>query len=196
MTELSRGLILRLGVAIALIGPIEALDWKVQHAVQQLTPSPLDRPMHAISEAGKPALVMGVLLGLAVFGGAAGVETARQAVLALIPANLAVEGLKRAVHRTRPDGDTNPTNASFPSSHAANAFALAWVFSRRWRRGAPFFFLAAIVVGFSRMYLNRHFLSDVLCAAVIGVVSAWVAERWTAGAKAGRVAADDAPGTG
>src|SRR5262249_14745318 len=119
--------------------------------------------------------------------GPAGVETARQAVLALIPANLAVEGLKRAVHRVRPDGDANPANASFPSSHVANACALAWVFSRRWPRGAMAFYLAAVLIAFSRMYLNRHFLSDVLCAAVIGVVSGWAAERWVA-ARGGREA--------
>ena len=177
MSDLGHRLAPRLLLALSLLGPIESLDWRVQQAVQSVRPSPLERPMRLASDIGRPQLVLGVLLAIAAFGGPPGAATARYAILALIPTNLAVEGLKRVTHRSRPDGDRNPSNASFPSSHAANAFSIAWVFSRRWRSWTPAFILFAVTVGFSRIYLNRHFLSDVLCAAVIGVVSAWAVAR-------------------
>src|SRR5436309_5796961 len=144
----------RLLLGLSLLGPAQAFDWKVQRAVRALTPSPLDRPMHIASDIGRPERVFAVLLAIAAFGGPAGAATARLAVVALIPTNLVVEVLKHTTHRIRPDGESNPSNASFPSSHAANAFALAAVFSRRWKRGAIFFYLFAAVVAFSRMYLN------------------------------------------
>jgi membrane-associated phospholipid phosphatase len=56
------------------------------------------------------------------------------------------------------------------------------VFSRRWKRLAPAFFAYAARVAWSRIYLNRHFLSDVVVGAMIGfgwayAVGLWVAER-------------------
>jgi hypothetical protein len=177
MVDLGRSLLPRLLLATSLLGGIEALDGRIQRAVQTLSPSPLDKPMHWVSDVGRPQLVFGILLVIAAFGGPAGPATARYAVLALIPTNLVVEGLKRSTERTRPDGERSSSNSSFPSSHTANAFALAWVFARRWRRAAPAFFVFAALVAFSRVYLNRHFVSDVVCGALIGVASAWAVER-------------------
>lgn len=177
MVELGRDWMPRMLLVFLLFGGVDAIDWKIQKAVQTLSPSPFDGPMHTISDIGRPQLVFGLLLAVAAFGGPAGAATARHAVLALIPANLAVEGLKRSTQRARPDGERSASNSSFPSSHVANAFALAWVFARRWRRSALAFFLFAALVAFSRVYLNRHFVSDVLCGALIGVASAWAVER-------------------
>src|SRR5262245_29935457 len=121
MVELGRSLITRVVLAASLLGVVDGMDWKIQHAVQAWTPSALDKPMKAASDIGKPQLVFGVLLAIAAFGGPAGPATARHAVLSLIPANLVVEGLKRSTQRARPDGERSPSNFSFPSSHAANA---------------------------------------------------------------------------
>jgi membrane-associated phospholipid phosphatase len=61
-------------------------------------------------------------------------------------------------------------NNSFPSGHTATAFAAATVcalmLNKKWQ-GAVL--LAAILVGFSRIYLGQHFLLDVLVGALIGV---------------------------
>ncbi len=79
------------------------------------------------------------------------------------------QGLKFAAGRTRPDG----TSYSFPSGHAASAFATATVLQRYygWKVGVPAFALAAYVGG-SRLSENRHYLSDVLFGASIGILSA------------------------
>ena len=79
------------------------------------------------------------------------------------------QGIKLATGRTRPDG----TGYSFPSGHAASAFATATVLHRYygWRVGVPAFALASYVGG-SRLSENRHYLSDVVFGAAIGTLSA------------------------
>jgi undecaprenyl-diphosphatase len=164
-------------IVLSLLSPVERLDSRVQDASQRLRGSALEGPMRFSSRVGTPATVMGGLLAIALLDRSAGVATARLAVLTLIPVNLLVEGLKAAIDRPRPDGEHQRSNASFPSSHAANAFALAAVLSRRWRRGAAAWWTLAIVVSASRIYLNRHFLSDVTVGALIGLCCAWLIAR-------------------
>jgi membrane-associated phospholipid phosphatase len=159
------------------LAPVDALDHRLESAIQSGRRAGLERPMRTISDVCNPVTLSAGLLAVALLGGPAGIETARTALIALIPTNLVVEGLKRLTDRTRPDGEHRPSNASFPSSHVANAFALALVFARRWRRAAIPLLLAAALVGWSRMYLNRHFPSDVLGGAVVGVFSAWLVLR-------------------
>ena len=163
--------------ALSLLDPLVALDWRIQREIQTWRSPSLDPVMKAVTDVGKPQIVVGSLLGIALFTGPAGPATARVALAALVPTNAAVEITKRGVNRVRPDGEHKRSNASFPSSHAANAFAIALVFTYRWRRLAPAFILFAAVVAFSRVYLNRHFASDVLFGAGIGLLFAWTAHR-------------------
>jgi membrane-associated phospholipid phosphatase len=76
--------------------------------------------------------------------------------------------LKKATHRERPDGSNS---LSFPSGHASSAFALATVAEKHfgWKVGVPAY-LAAGAVGFSRLSNNKHYLTDVLAGATLGVV--------------------------
>jgi len=172
---------LRALLATSLLLPVTNLDQAVRHEVQSARRPWLEPVMHGATSIGKPQVVLGALLALAIFGGAPGVALARTAIVAAVPTNLVVEGLKRITHRTRPDGSTDPRNASFPSSHAANAFALAVVLSARWRRGSVVFLLAAGLIAFSRMYLDRHFLSDVLFGAALGALFGSLAVAWARG---------------
>ena len=112
---------------------------------------------------------------VALLSGSSGRAFVLESVAALLPVNVAVEGLKWTVDRTRPDGEHRRSNSSFPSSHAANAFTLAAVLTRRWRRAAIPAWLAATFVAISRVYLDRHWLSDVAFALVLGVGGAWLA---------------------
>ena len=63
---------------------------------------------------------------------------------------------------------------AFPSGHAATAFALAAVlsFAAKNKNYSVLFLSAAILVGYSRIYLGQHFPDDVLAGAVIGLLSA------------------------
>jgi membrane-associated phospholipid phosphatase len=62
-------------------------------------------------------------------------------------------------------------NTSFPSGHAAAAFAVATVFSRRYRqhRWVPWVaYGAASLISFSRVTNQSHFPSDVFLGAALG----------------------------
>jgi len=69
---------------------------------------------------------------------------------------------------------------SLPSSHATNIFAGAFFLSFFFRKLAPFFYLIAFLVGYSRVYLGVHFPFDVVAGAVAGtscgMVYAWPAQ--------------------
>ncbi len=64
---------------------------------------------------------------------------------------------------------------SFPSGHTMSAFAiyglLALIIAQK-RFAALLLFLAALLVGISRMYLVQHFLKDVVSGAAIGTLLA------------------------
>ncbi len=61
---------------------------------------------------------------------------------------------------------------SFPSGHTAAAFSLYCVLALMTKNkyAGIFFFMLALVVGASRIYLFQHFLTDVYFGALIGVV--------------------------
>ncbi|MGH7730053.1 MAG: phosphatase PAP2 family protein, partial [Candidatus Eiseniibacteriota bacterium] len=150
----------------------------VQRAVQDARRPGLEQPMRTASGTKQGTVVFAGLLAVAILTGPAGPVTARAAMAVLLPVNAAVEVLKLSVNRVRPDGERKRPNSSFPSSHAANAAALALVLGARWRwLAVPLWFLAAIVA-FSRMYLNRHFLSDVLFGMAIGVGLGVLTLKW------------------
>ena len=180
---------------LAFLGPIDALDHRVQDSVQSARRPALEQPMRFLSRACNGTTLCAGLLAVALFDPVAGIETAKTALLVLAPTNATVEVIKRLTDRMRPDGEHKPSNASFPSSHAANLFALAVVLGRRWRRAAPVFVLVALAVAVSRVYLNRHWLSDVVVGAAIGAGTAVLVARWRS-RRAARRASPAAPVAG
>lgn len=77
-------------------------------------------------------------------------------------------------------------NHAFPSGHAAasTAFFTALVIGS-WRIGAAFMIVPA-VIAFSRLYLDAHYLSDVVAGAFVGVLSALIVSRIAARPKLAR----------
>ncbi|WP_447641218.1 MULTISPECIES: phosphatase PAP2 family protein [Chitinophagaceae] len=60
---------------------------------------------------------------------------------------------------------------SFPSGHTVCAFTGAVVASYLCKQKVgSFFLLAAILVGYSRMYMSQHFYEDVLAGSIVGAV--------------------------
>ena len=98
-------------------------------------------------------------------------------VLLAVAAADGVTGLlKLAVGEHRPNEPdplvTIPHSHSFPSGHTATAFAGATVLSRLLPRGAPAFYLLALAVAYSRLYVGVHFPLDLVGGAVVGVATA------------------------
>jgi len=63
-----------------------------------------------------------------------------------------------------------PTNFSFPSGHAATAFAASTVLTFFDKKRRFFYFLVATLISFSRIYLGCHYFLDVLAGGLIGTV--------------------------
>ena len=86
--------------------------------------------------------------------------------------------LKTSLKRTRPDG----TAFSFPSGHTANAFAgatmLAIEYGENYKWVPYVSYAFASTIGVMRMANNKHYISDVLFGAGLGILSMKVA-YWT-----------------
>jgi undecaprenyl-diphosphatase len=82
-----------------------------------------------------------------------------------------------------PDGVTLESlniaqESSFPSDHAVLFFAMAtgiWLVSRR--ASVLCFVWVTVAIAFPRLYLGLHYLSDLLCGAILGVAVAIIAAR-------------------
>ncbi|MCU1347288.1 MAG: putative Phosphoesterase, PA-phosphatase related (rane associated) [Acidobacteria bacterium] len=102
-------------------------------------------------------------------------------------AGIAVQVVKYLAGRTRPELWLGPFHharvsaTSFPSGHTVGAFALAGVLmltspSKTMRIVA---FLLAFSIGLARVLAFRHWTSDVVASAILGLVVAWVVTRVT-----------------
>jgi hypothetical protein len=84
------------------------------------------------------------------------------------------QSLKYSINRTRPDGD----DLSFPSGHTSAAFHgaafIAMNFDSKYT--VPAYALATLV-GYSRVRAKRHYISDVVAGAAVGIISAKLAKE-------------------
>ena len=79
-----------------------------------------------------------------------------------------VQAVKFGAGRQRPDG----TSQSFPSGHSAAAFATATVIHHEfgWKAGIPAYAVAGFVAS-SRVQMRRHYISDVIAGATVGILA-------------------------
>ena len=80
--------------------------------------------------------------------------------------------LKETVHKERPDGSNDQ---SFPSGHAAGAFQAASFVQRRYD-DIPAWpgYLLATYTGWTRVEAKKHYTSDVLAGAALGIGSSFL----------------------
>jgi hypothetical protein len=88
---------------------------------------------------------------------------------ALAVSQALTQGIKFAVQRDRPTGEC----CAFPSGHASASFATAAVLERHLGYRALPTYLVASYVAMSRLHDNRHFVSDVIFGAGLGIASGW-----------------------
>lgn len=84
-----------------------------------------------------------------------------------------VNSLKYTVDVERPDGSTRN---SFPSGHSATAFMAATILHKEYGHRSPWYsilgYAAATATGVTRQLNNRHWMSDIMVGAGIGILTA------------------------
>ena len=165
-----------------------AVDRAVYQAVA-VTPTPLlDDAFRRLSTvANYSRLWLGMAAAIATLGGRRGRRVAFEGVLAISATSASVNlGVKPLAHRRRPDRPDPapfearlvpmPESTSFPSGHAASAFAFAYTVGRHYPALAVPIRLLASGVAYSRVHTGVHYPGDVVLGSVLGAgTSAMVA---------------------
>ncbi|MBF0452072.1 MAG: phosphatase PAP2 family protein [Candidatus Magnetomorum sp.] len=58
---------------------------------------------------------------------------------------------------------------SFPSHHACRAFIIASIMTLFYPTFMPLYYFWAMMIGYSRIYLLKHYFSDVVCGSLLGI---------------------------
>jgi undecaprenyl-diphosphatase len=172
-----RGRASRWSVALEELG---AVDRAAYEAIAR-TPTPsLDEPLRRLSDAANGSRLWLAIAGvLAMFGGKRGRRAALEGVVAIGATSASINLVAKSfATRPRPDpADTPrfatrdvqmPTSSSFPSGHAASAFAFAYVVGRHVPILAIPVRLVAGAVAYSRVHLGVHYPGDVAVGSVAG----------------------------
>jgi membrane-associated phospholipid phosphatase len=145
----------------------------------------LDQALVAVTRAASYSrLWLLIAGGMAVVGGAPARRAALRGVAALTIASALSNGpakllarRRRPVSRSRPPLIRMPRSTSFPSGHAASAFAFATGTCGELPGLAPVLVPLACAVAYSRVHTGVHYPSDVAAGAAIGVVCGVIAVR-------------------
>jgi undecaprenyl-diphosphatase len=157
-----------------------AVDRAVYEAVARTPTGTLDEPVRRLSAAAdKSKLWLGIAAGVALLGGRRGRRAALEGVVAIGVTSAAInQGIKPIARRRRPDRvkpamfeDRHvpmPGSTSFPSGHAASAFAFAYAVGRHLPALALPIRLLAAAVAYSRVHTGVHYPGDVVIGSVAG----------------------------
>ena len=149
-----------------------------------LPPRSWDGPVRRLSNAASYSrLWLGVAAVLAVLGGRRGRRAALEGVLAIGVTSATVNlGMKPLAQRRRPDRAGHavfaarrvpmPESDSFPSGHAASAFAFAYAVGRHLPELAVPIRLLAGGVAYSRVHIGVHYPGDVVIGSIVGAGTA------------------------
>lgn len=165
----------------------DSLDVAVYAAVAA-TPTPaMDVGLRRLSRAADHSkLWLGCAALLATFGGERGRAAAADGLASIALTSPVVNlVLKRLGDRRRPDRHaaavplarqvTMPRSRSWPSGHAASAFAFATGVGAAWPAAGVPLSVVASVVAYSRVHTGVHFPSDAIAGTASGVALAPVA---------------------
>jgi len=157
-----------------------AIDRAVYAAIAAVPAPALDRAMRRLSDAANRSRLWLAIAAALALTGPAGRRAAGRGVLAIgVTSALVNLGIKNLSGRRRPDRagagvpDVRqvrmPSSTSFPSGHAAAAFAFATAVSRDSPWLAIVIQFLAGSVAYSRVHTGVHYPGDTVIGALIGV---------------------------
>ena len=153
------------------------LDRDIFNAIYDEPPrsEPLGTAMEVGTYFGDGRTMLGVSLLLMAYGGDKSRETGRLLTSTFISTGGIVWGMKHIIGRKRPLDDVS--NPAFPSGHTAYAFAGATLLGNRYPKLRIPLYIGAGLVGITRIYLGRHYVSDVIAGAAIGTITGALVSR-------------------
>ncbi len=166
----------------------ERLDLAVYAAIAA-TPTPgLDVAMTRLSRAADYSKIsLSAAAMLALVRGRAGVRAARSGLVSVAATATLTNLVLKRVGRRRPDPAVAevpmgrrvrmPRSTSFPSGHAASAFAFATGVGHVLPRTAVPLHLLAALISYSRVHTGVHYPADAIAGAVVGTAIAQVATK-------------------
>ncbi|MBF0100236.1 MAG: phosphatase PAP2 family protein [Desulfobacterales bacterium] len=161
-----------------IINTIIRIDKSIHHYVLQYQKPWLIHLMNLITFCGSGAFAFLLYVSLFVF------SDDTNLVFSLICADciglLIIICLRYLTKRERPLKDINqrffdPWNRySFPSLHAMRVTMFASLFSMTYPTFSYALILGAICIALSRLYIQKHYLSDITVGALIGLTTSWL----------------------
>jgi membrane-associated phospholipid phosphatase len=157
-----------------------AVDRAVYQAVAATPTAALDDPVRRLSNAAnRSRLWLGIAAAIALLGGRRGRRAALEGVVSIAVTSATVNlGMKSLHQRRRPvRSEANPSRyghvrmsvpTSFPSGHAASAFAFAYAVGRHLPGLAVPIRLLAACVAYSRVHTGVHYPGDVVVGSITG----------------------------
>jgi undecaprenyl-diphosphatase len=168
----------------AALRELGAVDRAVYEAVARTPTGHLDVPVRRLSHfADHSKLWLAIAAVVAVAGGRRGRRAALEGVVAIGVTTATVNlGVKPIARRRRPERPETalfedrhvpmPGSRSFPSGHAASAFAFAHAIGRHLPVLAVPIRLLAAAVAYSRVHTGVHYPGDVVIGSVTGAGTA------------------------
>ncbi|HEY7683037.1 MAG TPA: phosphatase PAP2 family protein [Gemmatimonadales bacterium] len=180
------------GVGFGVVALSSLVDERLRNDLQAHRSAGADDVASVFRRMGQPEVYATVGLGTLAVGLVSGNDRITRAggriTASLLAAGLVSSSFKEVVGRRRPNAGVEPGSfspfsgrTSWPSGHATMAFALAASVSDEIHSTpvAVGLYGAAALTGWSRVNDNKHWLSDVLAGAAIGITSAKVMSgRW------------------
>jgi undecaprenyl-diphosphatase len=162
-----------------------AVDRAVYEVVARTPTSELDGAVRRVSVAANYSrLWLGIAAAIALLGGRRGRQAALEGVVSIGLTSATINlGVKSLVERPRPQVGPDllpfpgrqvrmPASTSFPSGHAASAFAFAYAVGRHLPELAVPLRLLAGAVAYSRVHTGVHYPSDVVMGSILGAGTA------------------------
>ncbi len=152
-----------------------SFDMKIQEYVQRNRTPFLDKTFSIITHSGDGVTFLAAETLLATCFTEHEREDAKLLLFGVLSSSIFTSTVKFLTKRERPSGEvSNPWNSSFPSGHTTGAFAFATVMSFRHKNLRIPLYIWASLVGFSRIYLDKHWTTDVIAGALVGITFGYI----------------------
>ncbi len=152
------------------------VDRYIYEKIQEYRNPYLDKTMSFFSYLGSRDAGL-IFCSITLFGNDYMRDTGKLMATSILISQGATSIMKFIVNRKRPDGESDRWNSSFPSGHASGIFGVSYIISKRYPESKIYIYSLATIVSISRIYLGRHYPSDVVVGSALGILSGFLSEK-------------------